>query len=355
MTHSLVRLAACSTISGSGGLITGLMLVHTITNPLPLAGLLLAGFGGLIGLALVVAGGVLYRTDVTTRQTVRIAGWNGLGIVVIGAAMALFYTYQAAVGRPPPNPVFSGAVVVGVSAVAHVLIGANDVRRIRAEELATERQKLAVLTRLVRHNLRTQAQLLYSAAGQLTDNTQSARPPDEIADDIQTSADTFSEMHENIKLLQEVIDHSLSTRPVELHSLVSDCIADLQARYPAATIESDISATITVRAGPYLEDALAEVIENAIIHSDAESPHVTLELFDNEPETVVLSVQDNGPGIPDHERGVILSDQSPTQLDHASGLGLWLVRWILDAYDGELDIRQPTKGGSDIRLRLPAV
>lgn len=347
------RAGICGSISASGGVVLGLMVYHAVTRPLPLAGLLLAAFGALIGSALVAAGVVLYRSGVTTPRTARIAGWNVLGIVVIGAAMGLFYAYQSAVGTSPPAPVFSGAVVVGISAVAHVLIGINDVRRIRAGELAQERQKLSVLNRLVRHNLRTEAQLLYSYA----DGVREITPGDDvggIADRIASSGATFVEMHDQITLLQEVIDGDLQPTPVDLTAMTEACVREVRDQYPDATIETDVPPDSRVLAGEYLEHALRELLENAIEHAESGTPRVTVSLVEADGAWVDLAVQDDGPGIPEQERQVVLGEQPVTQLDHASGLGLWLVRWIADAYGGELDIRQPEGGGSDVRLRLRA-
>lgn len=353
--ETLKRAVVCGSVSASGAVVVGLMAAHAVAHPLPLVGLLLAGFGGLIGLALLVAGAVLYRSDVTTPRAARVAGWNALGIVVIGVAMVLFYTYQTAVDMPPPNPVFSGTVVVGVSAVAHVLIGVNDVRRIRASELAQERQKLSVLTRLVRHNLRTEAQLLYNYADQVENHETLDIDPPEVAADVRGAGDTFVEMYENIKLLQEVIDARPPSRPVDLAPLVAECVEEFRTSHPGATIETDLPEGQAVAAGGYLHDALEELVENALVHAGTDTPHVTVSATPDGDSCVVLSVRDDGPGVPDQDRRVVLDDRQVTQLDHASGLGLWLVRWIVDAYDGDLDIRRPDGGGTDVRLRLRAV
>jgi two-component system sensor histidine kinase PhoQ len=70
---------------------------------------------------------------------------------------------------------------------------------------------------------------------------------------------------------------------------------------------------------------------------------------------LTLSIEDDGPGIaPEHaqrvlERGVRADQSVPGQ-----GIGLAVVRDIVDAYDGELRIERSSLGGACVKLVLPA-
>jgi signal transduction histidine kinase len=69
---------------------------------------------------------------------------------------------------------------------------------------------------------------------------------------------------------------------------------------------------------------------------------------------VVLTVADDGPGVPAGERerlggrGVRLDEQTP-----GHGLGLAIVRDILEAYGGELSFGRSPAGGLSVQIRLP--
>jgi signal transduction histidine kinase len=67
---------------------------------------------------------------------------------------------------------------------------------------------------------------------------------------------------------------------------------------------------------------------------------------------VAVTVSDDGPGLPETEREVLTGKMSVTPLDHGSGLGLWLVRWIVTAYGGDVTYADRPNGGSDITLTL---
>jgi K+-sensing histidine kinase KdpD len=61
-------------------------------------------------------------------------------------------------------------------------------------------------------------------------------------------------------------------------------------------------------------------------------------------------VADDGTGIPADEREVLLGEREISQLHDNGGLGLWLVGWIANRYDGEFDIE--SGDGTTVVLRF---
>ena len=118
-----------------------------------------------------------------------------------------------------------------------------------------------------------------------------------------------------------------------------------------ADIDVDVPAGLTVSAVDRFPDALAELVDNAIRHSDADRPRVRIAATELPSESwASLVVADNGPGIPPTERAVLTGTE--TQLDHTSGLGLWYVHWVVTAGGGSLDIAESSETGSRIELNL---
>jgi signal transduction histidine kinase len=64
----------------------------------------------------------------------------------------------------------------------------------------------------------------------------------------------------------------------------------------------------------------------------------------------VVTITDDGPGIPQQEIEV-LNAESETQLEHGSGIGLWLVQWIIDRSNGTVEI-ESAEDGSTVKLGL---
>ena len=68
--------------------------------------------------------------------------------------------------------------------------------------------------------------------------------------------------------------------------------------------------------------------------------------------TVVITVTDNGPGIPPEVTDRIFSPFFTTK-PQGSGLGLAIVRKIVDAHDGRIDVGERPGGGAVFRVTLP--
>ncbi|GGM64621.1 signal transduction histidine kinase [Halarchaeum rubridurum] len=331
-----LRFAATASLSLTGVVLLVPILDHLLTGP-PALGIVLGVAGVLVSLGLVAVGAVVYRLDVSQTNAVRIAGWNFLGIVVLGAVFTLLFTY-----RPVEDAGFLFAVALSAGAVAHVIIGVYDVRRIRAEELATERERLAVLNTLVRHNLRHEAQRLLFAVERVRETDP------ETAAAVEAVADDLSEMNENVHAVEEAFD----TEPTEV-DVAETCrgvVADAREEY-GVEVSLDAPESASVRASEYLRNAVGELVENAAEHA-GDDPAVEIDVT-REGRTVELTVADDGPGIPESERELVAGDREITQLEHGSGLGLWLVRWIIEEYGGEVEFGESDLGGAAVTLSLP--
>ena len=70
------------------------------------------------------------------------------------------------------------------------------------------------------------------------------------------------------------------------------------------------------------------------------------------PGTVEVEVVDDGPGVPEEVRDKIFSPFFTTKT-RGSGLGLSIVRKIVDAHDGRIDLQVGPQGGTTFRVTLP--
>jgi signal transduction histidine kinase len=71
-------------------------------------------------------------------------------------------------------------------------------------------------------------------------------------------------------------------------------------------------------------------------------------------DAVVLSVEDDGPGVPEERIGTVLARGG--RLDEArsgTGLGLAIVRELTETYGGSLILKRSSLGGLEAELRFP--
>jgi signal transduction histidine kinase len=137
-------------------------------------------------------------------------------------------------------------------------------------------------------------------------------------------------------------------------SLVRRRLSAARTDHPELETSTDFPdrAFARVRDPELLSAAVDNVVDNAVEHADRSDPRLDVAITVDD-DSVVVRFADNGPGIPEQELSVLESDEE-TQLEHLSGLGLWLVNWVLENTDGEATF-ESTASGSVVRFRLPRV
>ena len=211
--------------------------------------------------------------------------------------------------------------------------------------------QLQVLHRLLRHNLRNDLNVIEGFADLLAAELDDERHQ-EFADRIRSNATQLAELSETANTIESVVgQRELDRRPVDLDDLVADTVAACATTYSEADVSIGDLPAVTVAAGPPLETAIAELVDNAIEHNHRETPGVSVEI-EADADTATITISDNGPGIPPAEWAVVTGDTEISQLEHGSGLGLWLVRWVTEGYGGELTYHE-REAGSTISIRLP--
>lgn len=235
---------------------------------------------------------------------------------------------------------------------AHGNAPIGDAYRIRdVTTRRTREQRLAVLNRVLRHNLRNDLDALHAFA-ETIESDPSAVDTDEIATRIGDTARELSEIGSTVERGERLLGRGQRTpSSVDVVSLASDVLDRYTSQYPG-TGELSTPGSPTIQTDDELLDAvLAEIVENALEHGPGSDAHVEI-VIEESPSGVRISVRDNGPGIPDRERGVLL-DGEENPLRHGSGVGLWLVNWGLSRLGGDLAFRENEPTGSVVTLTVP--
>jgi two-component system, OmpR family, sensor kinase len=101
-----------------------------------------------------------------------------------------------------------------------------------------------------------------------------------------------------------------------------------------------------------LETALDSLVENAVRYTE-EGGAIGLAAYPDE-ESVVIEVRDNGPGIPDDELGYVFESFRSGASRGGTGIGLAIVKTIVEAHGGAVSAKNLPGGGASFQLRLPA-
>ena len=211
-------------------------------------------------------------------------------------------------------------------------------------------QRLSVLNRVLRHNLRNEMNKIRGRAELIADGGQEYI---DHAETIVSSADDLMSTGERARQVEQMMSTpSAVGEPASLVTIAETVVEEYQSMYPDATLSVDIDASL---AAPINEQVLAHVldnlVENAVVHSDAPTPVVTVGARATD-TGIEVSVADNGPGIPNTERAVVETGGEDA-LAHGSGLGLWAVKWGVVQLGGELTFEDRKPRGTVVSIAIP--
>ena len=101
-----------------------------------------------------------------------------------------------------------------------------------------------------------------------------------------------------------------------------------------------------------LSQVVTNIVENALHHGQGLRSVVVRRPVDTR-DGVVIVVTDNGPGIPLENRARIFTRFWRAGDRGGSGLGLFIVKGIVDSHGGELAVRDSRSGGTEMLVWLP--
>jgi PAS domain S-box-containing protein len=209
-----------------------------------------------------------------------------------------------------------------------------------------QRQRVDVLNRLLRHNLRNEMNVITGNA-ELLERELSAEDLVERVEQIEATATEIATRSDKVGQVSRMVDRE-GARGIDLAETVRRVVADLESEYPEAAVRVDVPEHLVADVGPSVEVAIEELLVNAIVHTGDDAT-VAVSAASTE-DGVELAVDDDGPGIDEYEFEV-LSAGRETALKHGSGVGLWVVNWVVEQFGGRLEWE--TDDGSTVRLHLP--
>jgi len=177
----------------------------------------------------------------------------------------------------------------------------------------------------------------------------------ELAEVVLAEQQRMHRLVEDLLLLARVDEHVPLTRAaVDLDDLAFEEGHRLRSATSKRVDTSGVNAVRVQGDADALRRMLRNVGENAVRHA---SSRVDVTLVERG-EEVVLTIDDDGPGIPATERARVLQrfvrlDDARSRNEGGSGLGFSIVDEVVRAHGGSMSIEQSPLGGARIVITLP--
>ena len=199
----------------------------------------------------------------------------------------------------------------------------------------------------IAHDVRTFATRLRLRVEKIPDAAEQQRAIADIDDMIRLLDDAL--------LSSRVGAGQLSQEMVDFAALVRTEADDRRAQGSHVELAADEATRDVIVLGDRLalRRIVANIIDNAVKYGRVARLRLQLEN-----PAIVLTVDDEGPGIPPDRRQAMLEpfnrlETSRNRATGGAGLGLAVVRSLVEAHDGTIGLAEAPGGGTRVRIGLP--
>ncbi len=216
----------------------------------------------------------------------------------------------------------------------------------------------------VREMIRARDQLLLDVSHELRSPITRMRVAVELLPEGQDRNNMVADLAEMEAMIAELLElerlrdgRGLRTERQDLAAILRDVAAGFQDQAPGVRVVS-LPRQIPVAAdGEKIRTVLRNLLENAVKYSLPDSRPVEVAAACDE-STVVLTVTDDGPGVPPEDRATIFEpffrvNRSRTKSPAGYGLGLSICKRVIEAHGGTITLKPNAPRGCVFEVTLP--
>jgi two-component system OmpR family sensor kinase len=261
--------------------------------------------------------------------------------------------------------IFVSAITIALAGAAITVLIRRDLKSViktlagTADQERETRESMQSFMGDASHELRTPLTVikgyaeLLAKSGAKTTTEQRERAYGRIVEQVNRMDDTITSLLQ----LAEVGSVSSNTfARVELATLVAAAAEDLQATSPKRKIDTQLASLSVLGSAELLRRLLDNATGNIMRHtSSRDAVRLTLAA---ERKVAVLTIEDAGKGLPEDAyakgvQGFRRFDESRSRETGGTGLGMTLMKSIVEAHGGQMSIGPSELGGLKLEIKLP--
>ncbi|MFB6148164.1 MAG: sensor histidine kinase [Halobacteriales archaeon] len=284
----------------------------------------------------------------------KIAGlYAGFGLLWITLSDYVVFEVLGADEALPAIQTVKGSVFVAASAaIIYGLTSRRERQLVESREnLEHVSERLRVLQRVFRHNIRNDMNVIKGYVDTARDGVQS----NAVERQLSIASDTAEDVIAIGEKLQTVDRYELTNyvdHEIDLVRVVENEVDAFARHHPRASIDVGSPTEAVVRGDRSIHEVVSELLENAARHFDdpLEQLHVEVRVT-REPGRTRMRISDNGPGIPPKEL-IAIREGHESNLHHTSSIGLWVVHWLCERLDADIAIDSEIGDGTDVTIEF---
>ena len=222
--------------------------------------------------------------------------------------------------------------------------------------LKRQRDDLRLLNQVMRHDIRNDLQRVEAYAEMLDDHVD--EEGESYLEVIKENTESAVGLTTTVRDLSRVmLREDAEPEGVALDRVLSQQVEEVRSSYSEAvfTVDGTIPS-VEVLADEMLGSVFRNVLRNAVQHNDETLPVIDVTArVDDADQAAVVRIADNGPGVPPPQREEIFGKGEKGLDSPGAGIGLYLVRSLVEGYGGEVWVEDNEPKGAIFVIRLPLV
>lgn len=339
-----------------GVLATGTVLTAIAVDSFPMA--IEASILGIVSIAVIARGITLHASDRRAEDRWRVAAWCLVGTLAASVLGGIVLIRAALHAEPITNAGVLVQLFASLGAITGLFVGGHQVRAIHTTRTSERRQtsellakreeeRLTFLNNLLRHNVLNGMNIVLGYTSALEDQLDGH---DEYVERIRSRSESVVELVQNVQVLVRSLSGDLEVDAVDLTETARDQL-DRAEKSHDATFHADLTPDVVVATTPFVTSAIDNLITNAVVHNPGPDPEVSVRV-ERTDERGIISIVDNGPGIPKHVIDTYFGSHDPTDHFVGDGLGLYLVEELVTTHGGTISV-DSGDDGTTVTLAFP--
>lgn len=227
------------------------------------------------------------------------------------------------------------------------------------QQLAAQNAELNAFAHTVAHDLKSPLAVVLGYTGLLMEDLSASMPAEALKflEKVDEGTRKAAKIVDELLLLAGIGEQTVTLTAVDNHLIVLAAIGCLHLKIQEYNAKITYADAWPLAQGyePWLEEVWANYISNALKYG-GRPPQITLGATPLKNGMIQFWVQDNGPGVAAADQGKLFAEFSriDTERAHGHGLGLSIVKRIVQRLGGEVGLESEVGEGSKFYFTLPA-
>ena len=211
-------------------------------------------------------------------------------------------------------------------------------KKFREKKIQMQKEIIKLINKILRHDLMNYFSVIRSAFRIYKETKE-----EELLSEAQIQAEKGIELIRSLKRFEQFESGEDSLEIINVRKEIEEIASTF------FNVEIKIYDDIKIKGDKTFDRIIENLINNAIKHGKATK--IEIELLNKENEKIIL-VKDNGKGIPDKIKNVIFQEGFSYGKSGNTGLGLFIVKKLMEIFNGKVEVRDNIPSGAIFELHF---